>query len=109
MKQYGRALAQGASLLALAVLLFSFPDESVEAARSSITLCLDLLIPSLFPFFVLSSLFISTGLAGACARSLEKLMIPLLGVSGSWSRRFDLRCGRRVSCGRPHAGSTGFP
>lgn len=83
MKQYGRALAQGASLLALAVLLFSFPDESVEAARSSITLCLDLLIPSLFPFFVLSSLFISTGLAGACARSLEKLMIPLLGVSGA--------------------------
>ena len=78
------SLAAGWGLLVLfALLLFSFPAESAAAARKGIKLCLELLIPSLFPFFVLSSLLISTGLAGLCARPLGKLMSPLFGVGGS--------------------------
>lgn len=78
------SLTAGWGLLVLfAVLLFSFPGESAEAARRGIKLCLELLIPSLFPFFVLSSLLISTGLAGLCARPLGKLMSPIFGVGGS--------------------------
>ena len=74
------SLAAGWGLLILfAALLFSFPAESAAAARKGIKLCLELLIPSLFPFFVLSSLLISTGLAGLCARPLGKLMSPFSG------------------------------
>ncbi len=56
--------------------------------------------PSLFPFFVLSSLLISTGLAGLCAWPLEGLMRPL------WGRRrgcygFQPGSHRRLSCGGP--------
>lgn len=82
MKRYGCMLAEGTALFLLGFLLFRFPETSVEAARKGVTLCLDLLIPSLFPFFVLSSLVISTGLASACARPLEHLMEPLFGVGG---------------------------
>ena len=43
-----------------AALLF-FPDVSATAAREGVTLCLQTVLPSLFPFFVLSSLLIACG------------------------------------------------
>ena len=51
---------------------------------------MDVLIPSLFPFFVLSSLLISTGLAGLCARPLESFMRPLFGVGGAGAAALSL-------------------
>lgn len=57
MRKHGRAMIEGAGLLLVGLLLFLFPEESVAAAREGISLCVDVLIPSLFPFFVLSSLF----------------------------------------------------
>ncbi len=83
MKRYLYRGIEGIGLLFLGVLLFTFPANSAEGARSGITLCLDLLIPSLFPFFVLSSLFIKTGLAALFARPLQHLMYPLFGVGGA--------------------------
>ncbi len=83
MKGYRRILVEGAGLLCIGGLLFAFPEESLEAAREGITLCLDVLIPSLFPFFVLSSLLIETGVAGLCARPLSRWMYPLFGVGGA--------------------------
>lgn len=65
MRKHGRAMIEGAGLLLVGLLLFLFPEESVAAAREGISLCVDVLIPSLFPFFVLSSLLISTGLLGS--------------------------------------------
>lgn len=83
MKRPMTRLWEGVLLLALTVLLFWYPSESAQAAQQGITLCGDLLIPSLFPFFVLSSLMISTGMAGWLTRPLQKLTAPLLGVSGA--------------------------
>ena len=79
----GRSMAEGLGLAALGGLLFAFPTESLQAAREGVALCLETLVPSLFPFFVLSSLLISTGLAGACARPLSRWMRPLFGVGGA--------------------------
>lgn len=42
-----------------------------------------MIIPSLFPFFVLASLCIALGLAGYMGQYLSPLMRPLFGVSGS--------------------------
>ena len=81
----GRIWAEGLGLAGLGGLLFAFPTESLQAAREGVSLCLELLVPSLFPFFVLSSLLISTGLAGLCARPLTRWMEPLFGVGGAFS------------------------
>ncbi|MBR3751726.1 MAG: sporulation protein [Ruminiclostridium sp.] len=83
MKQIGQTLGSGIVLLGAAVLLFSFPSQSGEAARKGVSLCLDLIIPSLFPFFALSSLVISTGLAGWLSRPLARPMGKLFGVGSA--------------------------
>ncbi len=90
MRKHGRAMIEGAGLLLVGLLLFLFPEESVAAAREGISLCVDVLIPSLFPFFVISSLLISTGLAGLCARPLESFMRPLFGVGGAGAAALSL-------------------
>lgn len=90
MRARGRGLVEGAGLLLFGLLLFLFPDESTQAARDGVTLCLDLLIPSLFPFFVLSSLLISTGLAGVCTWPLEGLMRSLFGVGSAGTAALSL-------------------
>ncbi|MBS6366394.1 MAG: sporulation protein [Clostridiales bacterium] len=77
--------------LLLAVLsLVLYPAEAVEAARSGLELCLNVIIPSLFPFFVLSSLCVDLGLIRHLGRLLEPVMYPLFRVNGSCSAAFAL-------------------
>lgn len=59
-----------------------FPLSCITAAREAIWLCLDTVIPSLFPFFVCSNLFIALGGANLLSRYLSRFMKPLFGVSG---------------------------
>ena len=71
-------------LLALfAAALVFFPAEASDAARQGLQLCLQTVLPSLFPFFVLSSLFIASGAADAFGRALEPVMRPLFYLSGA--------------------------
>ncbi|MBE7002691.1 MAG: sporulation protein [Ruminococcaceae bacterium] len=71
-------------LLALfAAALLLFPADAAGAAREGLSLCLTSVLPSLFPFFVLSSLCVSSGAAEALARLLTPLMRPLFGVGGA--------------------------
>lgn len=81
---------EGVGLFLAGTLLFLFPEQSAQGAKTGVTLCSELLIPALFPFFVLSSLFISTGLAQACSRPLEKIIRRLFGVSGPGAAAFCL-------------------
>ena len=64
-----------------AALLF-FPDVSATAAREGVALCLQTVLPSLFPFFVLSSLLIACGASELLSALLSPLMRPLFGLSG---------------------------
>lgn len=82
MEQRSMIWLEGTVLLGLSLLLFSFPSQSIQAARQGLALCLDLLIPSLFPFLVLSSLCIRTGLAARMARLVRRPMGHLFGVGG---------------------------
>ncbi len=72
-----------AVLLAAALALISLPGETMAAARDGLQLCYNVIIPSLFPFFVLSSLLVELGLAAALGRVVEGLMFPLFRVSGA--------------------------
>ena len=73
----------GLALLCATLALMLYPQPAMEAARSGLRLCYNVIIPSLFPFFVLSSLVVELGLAGYLGRLLEGLMRPLFRVGGA--------------------------
>ena len=78
-----RELLVGLALLGATLALLLYPQPAMEAARSGLRLCGDVIIPSLFPFFVLSSLVVELGLASCLGRLVEGLMRPLFRVSGA--------------------------
>jgi len=82
-KTWVRELLLGAALLCATAALMVYPQEGVAAAKDGLTLCYNVIIPSLFPFFVLSSLVVELGLAGYLGRVLESVMRPLFNVSGA--------------------------
>ena len=58
------------------------PGQAMEGAKTGLELCFNVIIPSLFPFFVLSNLVVELGLAACLGRVLEPVMRPLFRVSG---------------------------
>ena len=69
-KERVRDLLLGLALLCATLALMLYPQPSMEAAKSGLALCYNVIIPSLFPFFVLSSLVVELGLAGYLGRLL---------------------------------------
>ncbi len=78
------------ALFAAVAALVLFPKESIAAAQSGLTLCFNVIIPSLFPFFVLSTLIVQLGIARYFGRVLEPVMRPLFNVGGACSTAFVL-------------------
>lgn len=89
-KQGARDLLLGLGLMGATLALLLYPQDSMEAARTGIQLCGNVIIPSLFPFFVLSSLVVELGLAEYLGRLLEGVMRPLFNVSGACASAFAL-------------------
>ncbi len=77
-------------VLALAAGLALYTTETMETAKATIRVCLDSVIPSLFPFMVVSSLFVNLGLASYAGVALEGLMRRLFGVNGACAPAYAL-------------------
>lgn len=60
-----------------------FPKDMTDSAKDGLYLCFNVIIPSLFPFFVVSSLIIRLGWAEKLGRLLSPVMKPLFNVSGA--------------------------
>ena len=73
--------ALGLGLAGLGLVLA--PGQAMEGARTGLELCFNVIIPSLFPFFVLSALVVELGLASYLGRALEPVMRPLFRVNGA--------------------------
>ncbi len=82
-RQRYRDILLGIGLLMAAAALVRRPDQVIEAARAGLALCGNVIIPSLFPFFVLSSLVVELGMSRYLGRLLQPLMAPLFRVNGS--------------------------
>lgn len=80
----------GCAVLLMLLSLVLFPAQSVAAARDGVDLCLNVILPSLFPFFVLSTLCVELGLIRGLGNLLERLMYPLFRVNGACSGAFLL-------------------
>ena len=89
-RQGVRDLFLGLALLCATLSLMLYPQDSMSAAREGLKLCYNVIIPSLFPFFVLSALVVDLGVAGYIGRALEGLMRPLFNVPGACASAFVL-------------------
>ena len=70
-------------ILLLMLMLAVFPTYSLTSAKEALRLCFENIIPSLFPFFVLSQLLINTGFAKAAGKLISPIIRPLFKVSGT--------------------------
>ena len=66
----------------LAVYLIKSPVEAAECVSRSLKMCASRLIPSLFPFFILSSLLRGIGIARTLSRFTNRPFQLFFGVSG---------------------------
>lgn len=64
-------------------MMIAFPDKTIFYAREAMDMCYDIIIPSLFPFFVCSGLLIYSGFCESLAKICRPIMRPLFNVGGS--------------------------
>lgn len=76
--------------LSLTVLLIINPQKSVLYAKHGMDLCENIIVPSLFPFFVCSGLLIYSGFCEVLSKYLQFIMKPLFNVNGSGASAFVL-------------------
>ena len=69
-------------LLAVMAGLLAASETAAQAVREGLALCGGSVIPALFPFLVVSRLFVATGSAAALGRLLAPLTRRMLGVAG---------------------------
>ena len=69
-------------LLAVMAGLLAASDVAAQAVREGLALCGGSVIPALFPFLVVSRLFVATGSAAALGQLLAPLTRRMLGISG---------------------------
>lgn len=69
--------------LGAAVLLLRFPAAVATGVSRGLTVCGEVIIPSLFPFLVLSGVFIHSGTAAAVGRKLEGVARRVFRLSGN--------------------------
>lgn len=75
-----RYTGAGITFAALFILAIS-PEHSAQAVREALTLCAELILPSLLPFFLISGLIISLGLGEDLARVLQKFFQNRLRIN----------------------------
>lgn len=76
------ALVWAATAVVLTLSLVLFPDTALEAARDGMTLFLNVVFPSLLPFFILSEIMLGLGVVHFIGVLFEPLMRPLFNVPG---------------------------
>ena len=79
--------AVAAALGAMICLVFA-PAKAIESARYALTLCAELIVPSLLPFFTASALLIRLQVPAMLGRMLAPLSEKLWGVSGIGASAF---------------------
>lgn len=74
---------QGIGLLFAAIALLRWPKETSQGVVEGLSLCGQVIIPALFPFFVLSALVIHLGFSQLLGRMFQGVMWPLFRLQGN--------------------------
>lgn len=78
----------GAAVLGTGVGLVLYTSESIETAGKAAAMCIEVILPSLFPFLVVSNLIIGLGFAEAVGRIASPVMRRLFNLNGSCASAF---------------------
>jgi sporulation integral membrane protein YlbJ len=76
------AAGAAAGLAAVAVLLLSYPQQSLSAALRGVSIWWDVLFPALLPFFIISEVLLGFGIVHFFGTLLDPLMRPLFRIPG---------------------------
>lgn len=71
-------------------LMLIFPHKSMEYVRASARLCFEMIIPTLFPFFVCSGVLVYSGFCEVLAKAFRFCMMPLFKISPAGAAAFAL-------------------
>jgi hypothetical protein len=82
-----RGFPIAAGLMLLGLMLYN-AGAAGDACREALEMCARLLVPSLFPFFVLSGYLNRVGLPGLLGRIIAPFAARLFGVSGAGASAF---------------------
>ena len=77
----------GIVILLMLSALVMHTEQSVSAAREGVSLCINVILPSLFPFFVVSTLAVELGLIDSLG-SLGDAMDSLYGMIENTEKRY---------------------
>lgn len=78
----------GAAVLGTGVGLVLYTSESMETAGKAAAMCIEVILPSLFPFLVVSNLLIGLGFAESAGRIAAPLMRRVFNLNGSCASVF---------------------
>src|SRR5690625_3461664 len=84
-KHMYRTIVHGSFVIFFMILLISFPDQALNASVRGLNMWLEVVFPSLLPFFILAELFIAFGVVHFFGTLLEPLMRPIFNVPGTGS------------------------
>lgn len=77
-----RALLLGVFALSACALILIFPDETSAGAKNGLEFCAGVLVPSLFPFMVISSFIIESGICSLFEKPFSKIIGYLFNLPG---------------------------
>lgn len=72
------------------VLTLIYSESVIRYTREAVNMCMEVIIPTLFPFFVCSGLLIWSGFGSVLARAAAPVMRPLFNVAPSGAAAFVL-------------------
>lgn len=77
-------------ILYLLIGIIRYPQISLDSGYNGLVTWFSIVVPSLFPFFIVSEILINIGFVNFIGRSLEILMRPLFNVPGAGAFSFSM-------------------
>jgi len=77
-------------ILCLLIGIIRHPEKSLKSALEGLSSWLNIVFPSLFPFFIISEILIEIGFVNIIGDSLKLIMKPLFNVSGEGAFPFAM-------------------
>ena len=78
------------TLVFITTLLILNPEKSIQYAKDGLIMCQEIIIPSLFPFFVCSGLLVYSGFCEILAKLFKPVMKPLFNINPTGAAAFIL-------------------